>query len=71
MLRLMLLMGLVLATLAAPMAFLITYEERSHHLLPRRVIFGHALEAAAVTWVFFFGMALILGVILNRMLGLG
>ena len=59
-------LGFVFATLAAPMAFLITYEEWSHHLLPRRVVVGHAVQAAVVTWIFFFTVAIGLGLLLSR-----
>ncbi len=43
----------IFSPLAAVMAFLITYEEYSHHHLDRRELLRRSLGAAVVTLVFF------------------
>ncbi len=51
----------VFSPLAAVMAFLITYEEYSHHHLGRRELLGRSLGAAAVTLVFFLLLVSLVG----------
>jgi hypothetical protein len=58
------LLGCVFAPLAAAMAFLITYDEWSKHLLPRRVVMGRSLHAAAVTLVVFLVGSVVVGELL-------
>jgi hypothetical protein len=60
--------GLIFSPLAGAMAFVITYEEYSHHHLQRRVVLGRSLEAALVTTVFFCVLSLALGGLLPHLL---
>ncbi len=63
------LIGLLFCPLAGAMAFLITYEEYSHHHLERRVVVGRSLGAALVTTLFFGALSLALAVLLPHLLG--
>jgi hypothetical protein len=60
--------GLVFGVLAGLMAFLITYEEYSHHHLPRRQLWQHALGMAGATCLFFVALAVAIGWALALML---
>lgn len=54
----------VLSLLAAAAAFVITYEEYSHHYPEKRKVFRTALEAAILALVFFLALGLVLAIIL-------
>ncbi len=54
----------IFSALAALMAYLITYEEYTHHFTERRKVIRAALEAAVVAFLFFLGMGLLFVVIL-------
>lgn len=45
--------GLILCPIAAAMAFLITYEEYSHHYMDKKQPLKFALEAAIFTFILF------------------
>jgi hypothetical protein len=47
------LIAAVFGLIGAGMAFVITYEEWTHHPLPRGEIVKHSLQAAVVTLIFF------------------
>jgi hypothetical protein len=59
--RMFLVIGLIFAPLAALMAFLITYEEYSHHYSRRRPALLHGLRAALFAFVIFLVVALTVG----------
>ncbi len=63
------LIGLMFCPLAGAMAFLITYEEYSHHHLERRVVVWRSLGMALVTALFFGVLSLALAVLLPHLLG--
>lgn len=73
MLTLLIAIGLVFAPLGALAAFLITYEEWSHHALPRRTVLGRSVAAALVAGAFLLAISAIVGVVLSADLppGLG
>jgi len=54
----------ILSLLAAVMAFLITYEEYSHHYPDKQKVLKTALEAAIFTLLFFLVLGLLLAIIL-------
>ena len=56
--------GAIFSFLATLMAFMITYEEYTHHYTDKRKILKAALEVAFFTLVFFLGLGLLLGFIL-------
>lgn len=58
------LLGLFFSPIPAAMAFLITYEEYSHHGLDRGAVVKHSAEAAVVAFVFFAPLALALSILL-------
>ena len=58
----------VFSTLAAIMAYIITYEEWSHHLLPRGEIVRKSLHMAVVTFAFFAVFGVVVGIALGSML---
>jgi len=64
-LRVFVLLGLAFSPIAGAMAFLITYEEYSHHQFARRRLLAMSLEAAAVA------MAVILALMVAAALLLG
>ncbi|MCK7468023.1 MAG: hypothetical protein MZU91_07820 [Desulfosudis oleivorans] len=53
MLKLIVTIAFVFAPLAAAIAFLITYEEYSKHLVDKRRVLKTALKMALVTFAFF------------------
>jgi len=61
------LIGLVLSLFAALAAFLITYEEWSHHYLDEREPFRHAVEAAAVAFVVFAVLTILAATFASRL----
>jgi len=58
----------VFSPIAAIMAYVITHEEWSHHLLPRSEIVRKSLHMAAVTFVFFALFGLVVGAALGFVL---
>jgi len=52
--------------MAALMAFLITYQEYTHHYSDKREVRKIAFKAAAFTLVFFLIAGLLLGIVLDR-----
>ena len=65
------LISLPFALLAGIMAFIITYEEYSHHQLGARTVAKHALRTGVVALAFFVLLALGLSVILPRVVNVG
>ena len=57
--------GLVFGSLAAMMAFLITHEEYSRHHFPRRQLLKASLEAAGVSFMAIFLLAVVIGYLLG------
>jgi hypothetical protein len=57
--------GSIFGTLAAAIAFVITYDEWSHHLLPRGEILKKSFQMAAVTLGFFWLLSIVLGAVLT------
>jgi len=51
--------GLVFGAIAAAMAFLVTYEEYSHHQLPRALLVRQSLHMAGAALLFFLVLLLI------------
>jgi predicted PurR-regulated permease PerM len=62
--------GLVFCPIAAAMAFLITYEEDSRHGFARRRVIGRSLASAIVTFALFAVLAIVLGLLLPRIVGI-
>jgi hypothetical protein len=60
--------GLTFSALAALAAFLITYEEWSHHYPSKREPLKHALEAAIVAFLVFVILATLAGVLFSRLM---
>jgi len=58
--------GAALSPIAAMMAFLITYEEYSHHSPDKKWVFMAALRTALVTLVFFVGLAVGIGLFIEK-----
>lgn len=67
--QLTLAIGLVFAPIAAAMAFVITYEEWSHHQLPRTEVLKRSGEMAGATLLFFLLVCLVIGVTLPLVVG--
>jgi hypothetical protein len=63
------LIGLVFSPLASAIAFLITYGEYTHHYPDKRKPVKLAIQAAWVTFVFFIVLALVVGFVLENMIG--
>ncbi|MBI4492836.1 MAG: hypothetical protein HY690_08605 [Chloroflexi bacterium] len=59
--QLSLVIGLAFSPIAAAMAFLITYEEWSHHQLPRAEVLKRSCQMAGVTLLFFLLVSLAIG----------
>jgi hypothetical protein len=57
--------GLMLSPLAAAMAFLITYEEYSHHYADKKKPLRFALEAAGYTFVVFGILSFVVSLLLH------
>ena len=64
-LGLFLVVGLVFGVLAGMMAFLITYEEYSHHQFDRATLIRRSLETAVVAFVVILVLALAIGFFVN------
>ena len=58
------LIGLMLSPIAAAMAFLITYEEYSHHYADKKSPLQFAFEAAAYTFIIFGILSLLMGLVI-------
>jgi hypothetical protein len=71
MLSLLVAIGAIFSPLAAVMAFLITYEEYSHHGLGRQQVLRRSLGAAAATLVFFLVTLVLVGWFLDHSALLG
>ena len=66
MIRLVVIAGMLFCSAAAIAAFLITYNEYSHH--DKRLAVRVALEIAAVTFVAFAAIAVAIGFVLGRVI---
>ena len=71
MISLLVAIGAIFSPLAAAMAFLITYEEYSHHGLSRAQLIRQSLGAAAVTLAFFLLVIAAVGWLLDHSALLG
>ena len=71
MLSLLMAIGAIFSPLAAVMAFLITYEEYSHHGLGHQQVLRRSLAAATATLVFFLVMLVLVGWLLDHSALLG
>jgi len=60
------LIGCVFSPLAALAAFLITYEEWSHHYTSGKEPLRHAIEAAVVAFLIFMVLTVLAGVVVSR-----
>ena len=58
--------GLVFSPLAGAIAFLITYEEWSHHCVPRAEVLKRSWQMAGATALFFLLVALVAGLSPSR-----
>jgi len=58
---------LCFGSVGAVMAFLITYEEYSHHYASKKEPFRHAMQTAVFTFFVFFVLAMIAGFFLSKM----
>ena len=56
--------GLTLSPIAAAMAFLITYEEYSHHYADKKRPLQFAFEAAVYTFIIFGILSLLMGLVI-------
>jgi len=63
------LVGLLFSPLAGLIAFLITYQEYSHHFPDRGAAIRQALEVGIVAALFFGALSLGLALLLPRVLG--
>jgi hypothetical protein len=63
------LIGLLFSPLAGLMAFLITYQEYSHHFPDRGAALRRALEAGIVAALFFGALSLGLALLLPYLIG--
>ncbi len=66
MLTLFLIIAAIFGPIAGVMAYLITYEEYSHHFLDRREVIGRSLTTALVTVAFFVVLFAIVGYLLDH-----
>jgi hypothetical protein len=69
--NLLLVIGIAFAPLAGAMAFVITYEEWSHHGLGRADLIKRSLQMALVTLAFFVLMSVAVGALMGAALGSG
>ena len=53
--------GLIFSPLAAFIAFIITYEEYTHHFIDKKKAFEHGLQMAFITFVVFIIVSLLAG----------
>jgi hypothetical protein len=61
-------MGAVFGGLAALMAYLVASQEYSHHFPDSRRVKRSALESAIIAFAFFFGLSIILALVLPELL---
>ncbi len=61
-------LGVIFGCVAAAMAYLISYNEYRHHFVEETKIRRNSLETALIAFAFFFGLSLILSIILPRFL---
>ncbi len=64
-LRVFVLLGLFFSPFAGAMAFLITYEEYSHHQFERRRLIAMSLEAAVVSMAVILALMIVAALILG------
>jgi uncharacterized membrane protein YphA (DoxX/SURF4 family) len=64
-----LLLGLVFSPLASLMTFLITFAEYTHHYSDSRKPLQIAIQAAIVTFAFFFALSLLIGFVWIKWIG--
>ncbi len=67
MLTLFLMIAAIFGPIAGVMAYLITYQEYSHHFLDRREIIGRSLVTALVTVAFFVVLFALVGFLLDHL----
>lgn len=65
-LKVFLIIGLVFSPIGAVIAFLITYEEYTHHYADNKKPLRFAIQAAIVTFIVLFGITAIAGVFFAR-----
>ena len=58
--------GLIFSPIGAVMAFLITYEEYTHHYADQRKIFRQAVKTAVFTFFVLLAVTIIAGLFLRR-----
>jgi len=61
--------SLVFSPFASIMAYLITYSEYTHHYPDKRKPVKLAIQAALATFAFFMVLALVVGFLLENMIG--
>lgn len=66
--EIILVIGLAYSALASVMAFLITFNEYSHHFVEKRQAVKHGLEVALTAFVFFAIVTLALAFLLSERL---
>jgi len=59
-------LGIVFSSVAALMAFLITYGEYSRHFMAKTRALKISIETASVIFVLFFAIAIVAGFVLSR-----
>jgi len=60
-----LVIGAIFSLVGALMAYVIAYEEYSHHYTDKRKPFQHAMQTAVFTFVVFLVLSIIVGLSLN------
>jgi ABC-type antimicrobial peptide transport system permease subunit len=60
------LIGLIFSPLAAFLAFLLTYNEYSHHYSDNKMPMKHSIEAGVFTFIVFMIISVLIGWVLNR-----
>jgi ABC-type nickel/cobalt efflux system permease component RcnA len=59
--------GLIFSTLAAIAAFLITYNERTHHFTSRRESLRYGIKAAIAAFLVFMAMTMLAAFFISRL----
>jgi len=62
-------LGAIFALLASAMAFLISWQEYSHHFHDRKRVLRLSLRTAAVAFLFFVALSVLAALALSRMMG--
>jgi len=70
-LRLVASIGALFSLLASAMAFLISWQEYSHHFHDRKRVLRLSLRTAAVAFLFFVALSVLAALALSRMMGAG